>query len=78
MSIESKLPTRENETPAQGAFDATVKKPHNRNVENRETDTDSPNKEIAKPLEADHIPEQAKKTDDGYSALDTRSNSPQA
>ncbi len=78
MSIESKLATRENETPAQSAFDATVKKPRNGNVENRETDTDSANKEIAKPLETDHIPEQAKKTDGGYSALGIRSNSPQA
>ncbi|WP_343742979.1 hypothetical protein [Herbaspirillum huttiense] len=78
MSIESKLATRENETPAQSAFDATVKKPRNGNVENRETDTDSASKEIAKPLETDHIPEQAKKTDGGYSALGIRSNSPQA
>lgn len=44
MSIESKLPTRENEMPAQDAFDVTVRKPRNGNVENRETDTDSANK----------------------------------
>ncbi|RXZ36958.1 hypothetical protein D9O50_11025 [Oxalobacteraceae bacterium CAVE-383] len=50
MAIEDKLPTRENPSPAQSASDATTKPPANENrVEARETDTDVPNKEIAKP-----------------------------
>lgn len=49
MSIEEKLPTRENPSPRQSSGDATAKPARGEHLENRETDTDSPNKEIAKP-----------------------------
>lgn len=49
MSIESKIPSRENPSPAQSASDATGKHQRGEHFEARETDTDSPNKEIAKP-----------------------------
>lgn len=49
MSIESKIPSREHPSPRQSAYDATVQSASGEHVENRETDTDSPNKEIAKP-----------------------------
>lgn len=49
MAIESHLPSRENPSPGQSKGDATVRPARGDHVENRETDTDSPNKEIAKP-----------------------------
>lgn len=49
MSIESKLPSRENPGPGQSRSDATLKPPKGEHIENRETDTDTPNKEIVKP-----------------------------
>lgn len=49
MAIESKIPSRENPSPAQSASDATGKPTRGERFEARETDTDSPNKEIAKP-----------------------------
>ena len=50
MAIESHLPSRENPSPAQSQGDATTA-PQTAagNFEARETDTDIPNKEIAKP-----------------------------
>ncbi|MCW5297941.1 hypothetical protein [Herbaspirillum lusitanum] len=51
MSIEKRLPSRENISPAQGAGDATVRPGSSPTgaIENRETSTDTANKEIAKP-----------------------------
>lgn len=51
MSIEKNLPSRENPSPAQSAADATVRSnvSPSGGIENRETSTDSANKEIAKP-----------------------------
>ncbi|MBP0599850.1 hypothetical protein J8I26_17195 [Herbaspirillum sp. LeCh32-8] len=49
MSIESNIPSRENPSPRQSAGDATSRQAKGEHIENRETDTDSPNKEIAKP-----------------------------
>lgn len=50
MAIESHLPSRENPSPAQSQGDATTT-PQTApgHFEARETDTDVPNKEIAKP-----------------------------
>jgi hypothetical protein len=50
MAIESHLPSRENPSPAQSQSDATsVPQTAPGHFEARETDTDTPNKEIAKP-----------------------------
>jgi hypothetical protein len=50
MAIESHLPSRENPSPAQSRRDATTApKTAPGHFEARETDTDVPNKEIAKP-----------------------------
>jgi hypothetical protein len=51
MSIEKRLPSRENSSPAQGAGDATIRPGSSPTgaIENRETSTDTANKEIAKP-----------------------------
>jgi hypothetical protein len=49
MAIEDKLPTREHPSPRQSSADATSRPARSDHIENRETDTDSPNKEIAKP-----------------------------
>ncbi|ONN65804.1 hypothetical protein [Herbaspirillum sp. VT-16-41] len=49
MAIESKLPTRANPSPAQSSDQATAQPARGDHIENRETSTDNPNKEIAKP-----------------------------
>ena len=49
MTIESKIPSRENPSPAQSALDAIGKPIRGERFEARETDTDNPNQEIAKP-----------------------------
>jgi hypothetical protein len=50
MTIESKLPSRVNPSPAQSDSDATAHPTgQSDHIEARETDTDVPNKEIAKP-----------------------------
>lgn len=49
MAIESKLPSRENPSPAQSRGEATNRPARGDHVEARETSTDNANKEIAKP-----------------------------
>lgn len=50
MAIEDRVSTRANPSPAQSAGDATTRQPwRSDHIENRETDTDVANKEIAKP-----------------------------
>ncbi|RAM65574.1 hypothetical protein RB25_23160 [Herbaspirillum rubrisubalbicans] len=49
MAIESKLPSRANPSPAQSSGQATNQPARRDHVEARETSTDQPNKEIAKP-----------------------------
>lgn len=59
MSIESKLPTRANPSPAQSSGQATSQPARSDHVEARETSTDNANKEIAKP-EVDIVQDDAR------------------
>jgi len=49
MAIEDHLSSKQNPSPAQKSGEATISKSFSaRHIENRETSTDEPNKEIAK------------------------------